>query len=156
MKFLMGYCAVAAFGTWLLFCTHLTLNGTESLPYEGFFCVKDVKVKRGDLVCLKGHETTFTPDVSLTKRLTGLPGDTIEIRKGCAFVASVNVGQLQKTTKDGLALTPLKARVVPKGFVFISADHPRSFDSRYEEFGLVPQELIQGRCFGLFKRSAFQ
>ncbi len=156
MKFLLGYCAVASLGMWLLFYTHLTLNGSESLPYHGFFCVKGMKVKRGDLVCLKGHETALTPDISLTKRLTGLPGDLIEVKEGCIFVADRNVGRLQKHTKEGRPLTPLKARIVPPGYVFLSTDHSRSFDSRYEEFGLVPEQAIQGRCFGLFRRSSPQ
>jgi conjugal transfer pilin signal peptidase TrbI len=152
MKFLLGYFAVFFFGVWLLFYTHLTVNGTQSLPYHGFFCVKGMAIKRGDLVCLKGHETAYTPDISLTKRLLGLPGDIIEVRGNHVFVVGKNVGPLQKQTKDGRPLTPLKARMVPKGFVFLSADHPRSFDSRYEEFGLVPESIIQGRCFGLFRR----
>lgn len=152
MKFLLGYFSVFFFGVWLLFYTHLTVNGTQSLPYHGFFCVKGLAVKRGDLVCLKGHETTYTPGISLTKRLVGLPGDPIEIRENHVFVAGANVGKLQKSTKDGRPLTPLKVRTIPQGFVFLSADHPRSFDSRYEEFGLVEERTIQGRCFGLFRR----
>ena len=33
-----------------------------------------------------------------------------------------------------------------EGYVFVAGDHPKSFDSRYDEFGLVNIENIQGRA----------
>lgn len=51
---------------------------------------------------------------------------------------------LDRTT-NGSLLTPLRATIVPEGYVFVAGDHLRSFDSRYEEFGLVPLEKIWGK-----------
>ncbi|HQS84678.1 MAG: signal peptidase I [Alphaproteobacteria bacterium 16-39-46] len=152
MKVILGYFCILLLGCWLLSCTYLTINETESLPYRAFFCIPNLKANRGDFVCLKGHETIYAPGLSLTKRLVGLPGDSIEIRNGSLFVEGKKVGPLQPQTKDGKSLTSLKAHIVPKGFVFLSADHPRSFDSRYEEFGFVNEKCIKGRCFGLFPK----
>lgn len=53
---------------------------------------------------------------------------------------------LLKRTKYGDPLTPLRAERIPAGYVFVAGDHPRSFDSRYEEFGLVPLDKIWGRA----------
>lgn len=64
------------------------------------------------------------------------------------------IGPLLKETKDGKPLHPLKATIIPEGYVFVATSHPRSFDSRYEEFGLVKQEHITGKCFGLFPSKA--
>jgi conjugal transfer pilin signal peptidase TrbI len=140
---------------WLVTFTHLTLNQTQSLPYHAFFCIKGLKVRRGDLVCLKGHESDYAGDLSLTKRLAGLPGDSIALKDGQIVVAGRKVGRMQSHTQDGKPLHPLQSRVVPEGMVFVAGDHPRSFDSRYGEFGLVDGGCVQGRCFGLFrKRSA--
>lgn len=53
-------------------------------------------------------------------------------------------------TKEGRPLTPLVLNefgmTIPKGYVFVAGDHPQSFDSRYEEFGLVPVEKIWGKA----------
>ena len=152
MKFIIGYFCAIFLGCGLLFCTYLTINETESLPYYAFFCIPRLKAHRGDFVCLKGHDTLYTKGLVLTKRLFGLPGDTIEIKDGFVFVEGEKIGPIQAQTKDGKPLTPLKVRVVPKGFVFLGADHARSFDSRYEEFGFVNEHHIQGRCFGIFPK----
>jgi len=63
------------------------------------------------------------------------------------------IGKLLQKTKEGKPLHPIKNTIIPEGYVFVSTDHPHSFDSRYEEFGLVKQEHISGRCFGLFKEN---
>jgi type IV secretory pathway protease TraF len=34
--------------------------------------------------------------------------------------------------------------------VFVAGDHHRSFDSKYNEFGLVKRENIKGRSFALW------
>ena len=49
-------------------------------------------------------------------------------------------------TKDGKPLTPLRVEIVPEGYVFVAGDHLRSFDSRYEEFGLVSQQNLWGKA----------
>ena len=53
---------------------------------------------------------------------------------------------LLEKTSDGKPLTPISATSVPEGYVFVAGDHPNSFDSRYEEFGLVPIEKIWGKA----------
>ena len=152
MKITCAFLSLFCLGAWLLLGTHVSFNASSSLPYEGFFCVKHLDVKRGDLVCLRGHETAYAPGAVLTKRLIGLPGDRI-LRKGrSVFVNDTFVGKLRPKTRDGRPLTPLQKGIIPQGFVFVGADHPRSFDSRYREFGLVDQNCIQGRCFGVFRK----
>jgi len=110
-------------------------------------------------------------ELVFAKRIAGMPGDLITRDKErlcissrtqkdkpleltpvcCSHTQAVNDlsnGQsvpLLDQTKDGKPLTPLRATIVPEGYVFIVGDHPRSFDSRYEEFGLVPQEKIWGK-----------
>ncbi len=119
--------------------THLAFNHTLSLPYKAFLCVKGLKPQKGDLVSIQGHETTFFKNTNFTKRLTGLPGDQIKPLP------------LKKLTKDKQPLHPTNSKIVPEGYVFVTTDHPYSFDSRYQEFGLVKQEHICGKCVGLWK-----
>ena len=53
---------------------------------------------------------------------------------------------LQEKTSDGKPLTPISATSISEGYVFVAGDHPNSFDSRYEEFGLVPIEKVWGKA----------
>lgn len=53
---------------------------------------------------------------------------------------------LLKTTREGNPLTPISIQIVPESYVFVAGDNPHSFDSRYEEFGLVPYEKIWGKA----------
>lgn len=46
--------------------------------------------------------------------------------------------------------TPLKSQKIPKGFVFVAGTHPQSFDSRYEEFGLIDIRFIKYSVFSIF------
>lgn len=39
---------------------------------------------------------------------------------------------------------------VPFNHVAVQGDHPKSFDSRYEEFGFVPIQTIKGAAWRLF------
>jgi conjugal transfer pilin signal peptidase TrbI len=52
-------------------------------------------------------------------------------------------------SKDGRILTPIRPGFVPKGLVFVRGDHERSFDSRYEELGLIHEKDLQGRLIAL-------
>lgn len=137
--------------TFLLTQTHLTINQTPSLSYRAFICIKRVKPKKGDFVSICDHPTSYFEGIHYTKRLMGLPGDRIHFKGNRLYVEDILIGPLHKTTRNSHRLHPNKTTLVPQGHVFVSGDHPRSFDSRYEEFGLVKQEHIKGRCFGFFK-----
>ncbi len=123
--------------------TQVVINRTPSLPYKAFFCVKGLTLQKGDLVGIRGHrppghQTKYFKDTHFTKRLLGLPGDQVPSLP------------LKQSTKNNKPLHPLKAQTVPKGYVFVATNHPDSFDSRYQEFGLVKQEHLC-RCLGVWK-----
>lgn len=120
--------------------TKVSLNGSQSLVAKVFVSFKGMSFKRGDLVLIVGHRTKYFPPVPLIKRVVGKEGDII----------APYLKDLKTKTGAGQPLTPLKAKFVPEGYVFVKADHPDSFDSRYEEFGLVKVEEIWGRSFPLW------
>lgn len=131
--------------------TELKVNQTPSLGYKVFFCIKGLALNRGDFVTFNTHPTAYFGDISYTKRLMGMPGDLIHIDEDQIFINNQPIGTLRTSTQDGKILTPLKSRSIPEGYVFVSADHSRSFDSRYEEFGLVKETCLKAKCFGFFK-----
>lgn len=119
--------------------TELGINQTPSLPYKVFLTIKGFPYQKGDLVSIKGHRAHYTGNLSYVKRVEGIGGDQI-----------TPLVDLKRETREGKPLTPLTVSAVPEGYVFVRGDHKDSFDSRYEEFGLVLQEHIVGRTFPLW------
>ena len=39
------------------------------------------------------------------------------------------------------------AQTIPQQYFFVVADHKDSFDSRYQEFGLVRENYIEGKVY---------
>jgi signal peptidase I len=98
-------------------------------------------VERGDVVVFWYPRD---PSVSFIKRVVGLPGDTVEIRRGRVLVNGVAAAEsyLPETFHDS---DDYPATEVPRGFYFVLGDHRRSSnDSR--SWGEVPERYIYGRA----------
>ncbi|MDI9635788.1 signal peptidase I [Geitlerinema splendidum] len=132
--------------------TQLLENVSESLDDVRYLLIlKTTKIKRGDIVSIQGHTLQYVGEHIFTKRVVGLPGDQIIKNKTHLTLKAQNGAfsitfPLLTQTKDGQPLTPLSLEVVPQAHAFVTGDHLRSFDSRYEEFGLVPMEKIYGKA----------
>jgi len=109
-------------------------NISDSLPYTYFFSRPFREIQRDQYVSFT-HPKSQLP---LAKRIVGIPGDTISYRNSYIFLNDQNYGEILPKSASGLRLTPLSERVVPEGYVFVHAFHRESFDSRYQEFGLIP------------------
>lgn len=151
-----GYCigigAFMAAGWWLTIYTQLLEVTSESLEGVHYLLVrKSASINRGDIVAIQDHKPQYLEGSYLfTKRVVGLPGDNITKTKRGVEVKARNssistIFPLLDQTIDRKPLTPLSVSIIPEEYVFVVGDHPRSFDSRYEEFGLVKMENIQGK-----------
>lgn len=140
-----------AIGWWLTTYTQLLEAASESLEDVHYVLVhKSSFIKRGDIVLIQGHAPQYVGEKSFTKRVMGLPGDQITKHKEGLELKAKNssistILPLLDKTKEGQTLTPLPFQRVPEGYLFVIGDHPRSFDSRYEEFGLVPMGKVWGK-----------
>ena len=88
-------------------------------------------------------------DEDFIKRVIGLPGDTVEIRRGTVFV---NGERLDEPYLDAREDTRSFARrVIPDGMLFVMGDNRLvSGDSRFEPptgVGLVPEDRVIGVAF---------
>ena len=102
-------------------------------------------VRRGDVIVFKFPEE---PEIDYIKRVIGLPGDTIEIRRGIVYVNGQHVDD--PYVKDAYRLGDQAGDdrapfAVPGGHYWVMGDHRnRSSDSRV--WGFVSRDLIKGRA----------
>jgi signal peptidase I len=99
-------------------------------------------IERGDVVVFWYPED---PELSFIKRVIGLPGETVEIKKGVVYVDGRMVDEPYVIPKnsDQRSYPPLRIR---PGHYFVLGDNRRgSNDSR--SWGLVPGRYIYGKAF---------
>ncbi len=139
----------------------LRINLSSSLPYTVLWSQKIQSAP-----CY-GQLVAFTHPLSkhlFLKEIVGLPKDEISIcdqqiyinqkqitlDKNNLYFKQVLVGSFQKSSPSGFRLSPVKATIIPANTVFVRGTHLDSFDSRYEEFGLIPIDQIKEELKALF------
>lgn len=131
---------------------------TNSLPYHLFLNLKHLTPNKGQYTCF--HNPWYGGQV--IKKVVGTEGDILTYDKDGSLwlviydrepklqVKRLKIGKHKEFAKDGRKLTPIKSGFIPKGKVFVLGEHERSFDSRYEELGLISVAELKGRLIALF------
>ncbi len=148
----LGVGVFMGMGWWLTTYTQLLETTSESLEGIHYLIVlKSTSIKRGDIVSIQSHKPEYIGELPFTKRVIGFPGDQVIQSKTQLSVKAQNDAYaitlpLLEKTKEGKTLRPLSLSTIPQGTFFVVGDHLRSFDSRYEEFGLVKAENVWGKA----------
>ena len=88
---------------------------------------------------------------SICKQIAGIAGDTIEIKNSKIYIAGMYKGQmLDKSPYSGKSLTWIKEKIIPEGYVYVYAPHRYSFDSRYQDVGLIGIDKIKSKAWPIF------
>jgi signal peptidase I len=98
-------------------------------------------IERGDVVVFWYPRD---PQISFIKRVVGLPGEVVELRRGSLYVNGQRIpeGYLASQYRDA---DNYPATEVKKGFYFVLGDHRNSSnDSR--TWGEVPEKYIYGKA----------
>lgn len=114
-------------------------NITESMPWTWFISSEFKEAERDMYVSFK-HEKS---QMNLAKKIVGLPGDSIRVINDRIYVNDIDCGIAVRVSRSGKFMTPIAEGIIPSGYVYVASPHPESFDSRYEEFGLVKVEQIE-------------
>jgi conjugal transfer pilin signal peptidase TrbI len=87
----------------------------------------------------------------ILKIVVGVAGDRVLIANGHVFVNGIDRGRiLDKSPNSGKPLTPIQPCMIPDGYVYVWAMHPESFDSRYQDIGLIHISRIKERLWCVF------
>jgi conjugal transfer pilin signal peptidase TrbI len=144
---------ILVFGTLLLLhrSYEYSVNLSQSLP-ETFFIIEKQKpyhLNRGEYIGFAWRGGWGYPKhMTFVKQVAGVAGDRVYLHSRFLYVNGELIGYVKPKSKGGIPLHPLNTAVIPKGKLFVRATHMDSFDSRYEEFGLVDEQQIIGRAYG--------
>ena len=136
----------------------LAVNLSDSVSGRLFLIAKGTLPARGELVAFtpppdhlwvegRGY---VPPKANFIKLALGMPGDQVLIQRSRVFIEQHDVGTLLSHSADGRVLHPISSGVIPAQHYFMGSYHERSYDSRYQSMGLVPQTQIMGRAYRLF------
>ncbi len=123
------------------------ISETDSLPYHFFLHLPRIKPQKEDYTMVD----SAWYQRKIIKKIIGVAGDSICLQSnGQVFVNKLKVGLPVTIASDGRKLKAIQAQVIPKGYVFLYGTHPKSFDSRYEELGLIPLSSLNGLVVPLY------
>lgn len=122
------------------------------LPFAHATVIPVKEPNRGDIVVF---EYPVEPDKDFIKRVIGLPGDVVEIRKKEVFVNGEPFNKYGMHTDDQIIPAAINTRdnfgpvTVPKGSYFVMGDNrDNSYDSRF--WGFVSENKIKGEAFIIY------
>ena len=143
--FVVFFCTLVLVSTALDQVT-VIYSPSDSLPYRTFLELKGIKPQLGQYTYFKCPWYGGR----VIKEIVGRQGDELTYdAQGNLWVGKQIIGKAKSKARDGRPLTPVKAGVIPKGMVFVKGEHERSFDSRYEELGLISEAALSGRVLGI-------
>lgn len=147
---LCGISFIALFSWGLSPFLKLGFNLTNSIDGHVFLIVKGVEPKKGELAAFWPPENDFYNNIWFVKYIKGVPGDSV-VREGKLFyIAGEYIGAAKEHSRNGALLKPGKSGVIPSHSYFVWTPHEDSFDSRYEQIGLVPESRFIGRAYRIF------
>jgi signal peptidase I len=114
---------------------------SPSIPYRLCLQIFHLQPRKGDICAFRRHGLT------LLKYIAAEEGDDVSNEKDDIYVNGRYVCRAARTE----TLTPVRSFFVPSGYAFVLGSHEDSLDSRYEEFGLVRTDDIEGTAIGLWK-----
>lgn len=126
-------------------------NETASLPGKVYAVAHQQRPDKGQLAAFYPPPNPYYPrEMWFTKIIVGVPGDVISHRGRLVLINGKPVGVARVTDSERRRrLSMVKAQVIPEGFYFVWTPHPRSYDSRYADIGLVHEDRIIGRAYRL-------
>lgn len=130
----------------------LAINPSPSLTKTLFLVVKHKMPEKGEYVYFRFPGTRFFKEGEiLMKILAGVPGDRVDTRGRDIYLNGKIAATAKEKSMKGDVLYPFEYHgVIPDGKIFVLGETKDSYDSRYQEVGLVDSSRILGTGYALF------
>lgn len=134
----------------------ILFNWTPSLPYRVIWMERGPQsLRRGDFIvfAFDGAAQARYPGLHgqpFFKIVRGLPGDVVTVAGRRVAINGEEVGAAKERAYDRSPLAPIAPTVIPPGHYYVQGTSPDSFDSRYQDSGLVRAEQVVGVVVPLF------
>ena len=131
-------------------------NWTPSLPYRIAWLVHGPHpLRRGVFIVFSfdGEAQARYPGLRgqpFSKIVRGLPGDPVTVAGRHVAINGEEVGVAKLQAYDHSPLDPITPTVIPPGHYYVQGTSPDSFDSRYQDSGLVRAEQVVGVVVPLY------
>jgi conjugal transfer pilin signal peptidase TrbI len=131
-------------------------NWTPSLPYRVAWLQHGPhQLQRGDFIVFSfageaQHRYPGLHGQPFFKIVRGLPGDSVTVSGRQVAINGEDVGAAKTKAYDRRPLAPIAPTVIPPRHYYVQGTSPDSFDSRYQESGLVRAEQVIGVVVPLF------
>ncbi len=94
---------------------------------------------------IEGLGFSSNPDKDFIKRVIGLPGETVEVRKGRVFIDGKRIREAYaRDEKDPSNYGPV---TVPRDSFFVMGDNRRNSQDSRSTLGFIPEDKIVGKAF---------
>ncbi len=130
----------------------LMVNRSNSLPGTLFLLDRTMAPGCGDTTVFDMPSSArFYPGSRMIKKILGCAGDVISVSDRMVFINQREVAvAMERTTNQKYELHPITPGLLPANKVYLAATHKRSYDSRYESFGLRDTSELLGTAKKLF------
>jgi conjugal transfer pilin signal peptidase TrbI len=131
----------------------ILINKSESLPEFVFIIKKDELPKQvGQYIVFKPQRNIYWQDETFVKQITGMQGDILSKQPNTEnskatdiYINDKYLCTAKEKSRAGDALEAISfSGEIMSGYYFVTTPHKDSYDSRYEDIGLIKQEEILG------------
>lgn len=126
---------------------NIVINHDGSLPINGVIIkLGQIPTKNDEIFVFNVRNNAHfqSKNIKFIKYIGGFAGNQIKIREREVYVADRPIGYAKTQSKKGIPLNITEETVIPEHKFFAYTPHKDSFDSRYQEIGLIDEKDIIG------------
>lgn len=153
LKLLCGSALAVAIYAYVSQFAFVAVKMTESIEGMVFVVRVGEPVQKNSLAMFEASPALFklVGCRRWTKFVAGVPGDVISHKGREVFINGKSVGvALERSTRFKGVIPMTVEGVIPEHFYYVSGTYERSFDSRYQEVGLINEKAFVGRAYRVF------
>lgn len=149
-KIIFGFCFlifISSLAILILNKFEIVINYSESLPYKFVVIDKEKKPKnKGDITVFYVFDSKQlgVKKIKFIKIFGGSTGSYILVKDNKIFIDNSFIGTIKEYSKNNQKLNPISSQIISTQKYFFYSPHPDSFDSRYQEIGLIDEKNIVG------------